>query len=287
MKRNFLLFVLVILALLGLLAGKFFIWDRRTLAWASIRVESYPTADVFIDGQKVGVTPFVDEKIAPGEYQVRISPPPGSVLAPWEGKAKLFGGAVTYVSFILAADSDLSSGQVLTLERGPFSKTAELSVVSFPDQALVLVDNQEKGTTSLIIRDLSLGDHDVVVSKTGYSDQQFHGKLSSGFRLNAVVKLARIAKDGQVSTASGAVRPTNELIPASAQTGPAKPYIVVKDTPLGFLRVRFGPDINASEVGRVRPGERYPLLEEENFWTKIKLATFSGWVSDNYIEKVK
>ncbi len=66
-----------------------------------------------------------------------------------------------------------------------------------------------------------------------------------------------------------------------------KPYVIVKETGLGFLRVRSEPNLAGSESARVKPGEKYPLLAEITGWVKIKLPTIFGWVSDQYVEKVR
>lgn len=45
-------------------------------AFGSLKVESEPRgAEVFIDGEKVGTTPYADEKIASGVYELRVTKP--------------------------------------------------------------------------------------------------------------------------------------------------------------------------------------------------------------------
>jgi uncharacterized protein YgiM (DUF1202 family) len=44
--------------------------------------------------------------------------------------------------------------------------------------------------------------------------------------------------------------------------------------------------LNGSEVGQVRPGEIYPLLDERTDWFDVKLSsTQSGWISSQYAQK--
>ena len=46
----------------------------------------------------------------------------------------------------------------------------------------------------------------------------------------------------------------------------------------------------AEEVGRVSPGERYPLIEEDqrSGWYKIEYKEgVSGWISNQYAKKIK
>ena len=60
---------------------------------------------------------------------------------------------------------------------------------------------------------------------------------------------------------------------------PAVETITVADTPIGWLNVRSGPGLDFSVIGKVRPGEDYPLLEETGEWYKMEL----GWVNKKYI----
>ena len=57
---------------------------------------------------------------------------------------------------------------------------------------------------------------------------------------------------------------------------PAKPFVTIKDTPTGFLRVRMEPSTAATEAAQVKPGEKYVFPKSEVNWKKItekELAT--------------
>jgi uncharacterized protein YgiM (DUF1202 family) len=74
-----------------------------------------------------------------------------------------------------------------------------------------------------------------------------------------------------------------------------KGYVIIKDTGLGFLRVREEPSLNASESARIKPGGKYQLLDEQKGWYKIKYnndekglvsGSFEeGWISGQYAAK--
>ena len=81
------------------------------------------------------------------------------------------------------------------------------------------------------------------------------------------------------ATGSATVQPT-------ANPGPNKPYVIIAETGVGFLRVRFAPSLAATEAGRVKPGEKYPIIAEGTGWTQIQMASSSGWVNDQYVQKV-
>lgn len=62
--------------------------------------------------------------------------------------------------------------------------------------------------------------------------------------------------------------------------------ILIKETETGWLNVRSGPGTNFDAVSRVREGESYDLLEEQDDWLKIDLGeNASGWIFGKYAEK--
>lgn len=283
-KKFFYLLVVLLLVLVGL--GLKIFWSRSE-AQAAVRIDSFPRSTVFINGKEVGQTPFIDEKIVAGEYAIKLVPKvqSGDTLMPWQTKIKLFEGTLTYLSRDIAPTEEQSAGQILMLERLASGKSAELAVVSSPDGAKILVDGLDKGKAPLVLRNVSAGDHDITISADGYSDQKVFGKVVAGFRLNVIVKLGILS--GGSATGSAQIRSAADLIATVSGQEVVKPYVVIKDTPIGFLRVRAEASITATEVGQVRPAERYPLLAEGDGWVKIKLPNIFGWVSDQYIERVK
>jgi uncharacterized protein YgiM (DUF1202 family) len=57
-------------------------------------------------------------------------------------------------------------------------------------------------------------------------------------------------------------------------------------TPTGFLRVRDQASLNGAEIGQVKPGETYALLDEQTGWYQIKLTNGkTGWISSQYAQK--
>ena len=61
----------------------------------------------------------------------------------------------------------------------------------------------------------------------------------------------------------------------------ANSMVEIKDTPTGWLRVRETP--RGEEIGKVLPGEKYLLVEDEEDWFRIVLTDGSfGWISKNY-----
>ncbi len=269
-----------------LAAVKLLILDRGSPPTASLRVDSFPQTIVYLNDKKVGEAPFLGENLSPGEYKLKLIPS-GAVTGTfisWEAKIKLTTGTLTYVSRNLGPTQETSGGQILMLEKLPLSDSQELAVVSDPDGALVAVDGQNEGQSSLVLHNLTAGNHDIVVSLPGFADQITHGKLVAGYRLNIIDKLAKLPEDNKA--ASSSAHPAADLV--STQSGEvAKPYVLIKDTPTGFLRVHTDPGLNATESAKIKPGEKYPLLSETSGWVKIKLPAVFGWVSDQYVTIVR
>jgi uncharacterized protein YgiM (DUF1202 family) len=96
-------------------------------------------------------------------------------------------------------------------------------------------------------------------------------------------------------TPTGKVTPTPKTATSSASLpDPPKPFLTVKDTPTGFLRVRMepgtGPDATVS--GQVNPGDKFTILDtttvSDTPWYQIKYDGKNlGWVSGQYIAKTE
>lgn len=272
--------ILVIAGIIALLLGigflvKIFVLDGAGVS--ALQVQSFPKADVFLNNNKVGETPFKDEKLKPGDYNLKLS----SQALEWSGKVKLYSNTITFVNRDLADVLENSGGEILTLEKLTDEKTAEITVVSEPNGAIVKIDGKSVGTAPITVSDTSPGDHEISLSYPGYRERFFRGRVATGYRLNTTVQLGKTKEE----TAT-VLTPTPK--PATISATIAKPYVTIKETPTGWLRVRFSPSTAATESGRVNPGEKFPLLDEQTGWAKIRFKDLlEGWVSDSYVEKVK
>lgn len=275
---------------------------------AGIKVETDQPANVFIDGKIVGKTPYENPDVK-GKKEVTLKIIPeitDKPLVSWESKISLLGGTWTLVKRELAITESDSSGQILFMTKIKDRKTASLSVVTEPESALVIVNREEKGNSPYRLDDLSPGDYTLEVKKDGYNARNLKIKLISGNQLNAQIKLGQVNLTGETSTPSadqvtvtpGGPTPTvSKTSPAPTKsvtvspakptgTDPARPYILIKDTEVGFLRVRENPSTSSTELSQVKPGEKYSLLDEENGWYKIAYqAGKEGWVAGQYVTK--
>ena len=91
-------------------------------------------------------------------------------------------------------------------------------MTSTPSAAGLYVDNIYKGTTPKTVGNLLVGNHNVRVTKAGYSDYTTVVNIRSGPRANLAVTLTPAAASASVST-----NQTNATAPASNQTNTTVP----------------------------------------------------------------
>lgn len=250
---------------------------------AALQINTIPAANVFVDGKPMGKTPYYGADFKAGEVEVKLIPESTTTaLVSWEGKVKLIGGVLTLIDREFTASEDASSGQILTLEKIKDKKSASLSVITEPDGSLIKVNGEAKGFAPLALEKLNEGDHEIIISKEGYTEKKIRAKAALGYRLIVNAKLALSGGE----TVSLTPTPSAKATPRATDTQMEKPYIQVKDTPTGWLRVRMEPSVSATEAAKINPGEKYPLLDEKSGWYKIRYSgTKEGWVSGQYATK--
>ena len=251
-------------------------WFKSRQPTAGLKVYSTPQALVFVDNVQIGQTPL-EKLFPPGEVTVKIIPDTLSTISPYQAKIRLTANAYTVIRRDFGDSDVLSAGEITSLlkESGP---EASLSVVSsYPDSAAISLDGQPQGFTPLLISPVSPGDHQITLTAPGFTDRVISALAIAGYRLTLTVKLA-----GLPAPIISLPTPT---LPATSSATLSRPYVTILDTPTGFLRVRSAPSTTASESGRVKPKENYPLLKSEPGWYLIKVkleATSSGWISSQY-----
>jgi hypothetical protein len=217
--------------------------------------------------------------LAIGDYTVRLVPADKN-LSEFQEKVTVSEAVLTVVDRKFGKNS-LSEGSVISLTPLADKKKTELLVVSFPQAASVLLDNNPIGQTPLSYKDPTESDHAIKVKKEGYNEKAIRIRTPAGYKLTVSVYLstnpqAVTAVPTPVATASQSALP-------SAAVGQS---VVILDTPTGFLRVRKNASVGAVEIGRVTPGEKIELVEEANGWYLIRLTDGAeGWISAQYAEK--
>lgn len=243
---------------------------------AGLKIDSTPQASVLIDGEFQKKTPY-NEKLPAGTYMLGLTPE-GTQVASWQHEIKLKSDLWTYVKLELGATDLESSGEILTLEKIE-SEQPEISVVSTPAGATVALDGQEKGTTPLPLGDVVAGDHTLHIFAPGFTGRQVKVTTTKGYKLDAQIQLALVP--GQEEATESA-----EMTEDGRKD--KKVEVRILDTPTGWLRVREGPSLSATEAAKVDPGKEFFLLGEEEGWFKIEYEEGKeGWVSSRYAEKVE
>ena len=272
----------------------------------AISVSVNSKSSVFIDNVRVGTSPYTNEKIVSGEHLVKVVPEDAATgLASWEGEVNVMPNVLTIINRNLGQTESVSSGEVFWLEKISSKDKAGLTVVSVPDQAVVKMDGEPKGFAPVSIEDLNPGTYQVVVASTGYEERTIpSAKAVAGYKLIINVQLAKKIEGIQEATESGeraeveltpTTKVTPKLTPSPKVTSkpslipPEKPYVKIKETSTGWLRVREEPSASATELAKVDPGEMFPYLnEQKNGWLKIEYEKDKeGWVSGSYVELVK
>jgi len=296
MKKSWLMVAVVVLGLsLVGLVFKTKILDRHSPA--ALQVTTIPSAVVFVDGTQIGVTGaagLVNDKLESGEHSVRLVPESTeNGLTSWEGKVNLSSGVRVAISRFLGPNDAESGGEVLTLEKINSRDQAFLAVVSLPDQAVVKINGEPRGFAPLVIEDQPPGSYEVVISSPGYQERQVTAQTIVGYKLVLDVQLPREIEGIQEASESAQIEAEVKAEMTKAETAEAteavKPYVRVKDTPTGWLRVRQEASTDAAEVARVEPGQTFPYLDEtKNGWHKIEYATDQeGWISGSYSDLAK
>lgn len=232
---------------------------------AALQITSTPEASIFLDGKHIGKTPFSSDQLNAREYQVKLA----AGEATYVERVTLGGGTLTVINRELNNNFLAQSGEVLSLVKGKKG----LFVVSQPPEADLTIDGALFGKTPLFAEKIQEGDHKVTLTKPGFITREFAIKASDKYRLVAEVSLAsEIAK----GTADSREAPT----PAPT------PKVEVTQTPQGFLRVRAEPSLSAPEIGRVKTGDQFEIIQETKDWIKIKFEEKQGWVSAQYTKKL-
>jgi hypothetical protein len=275
MKKVFYILAPFIIVVLIFAAVLFYLSQNKSKG--ALQVTSTPIAKVYLNGKLLGQTPLcaceLKDMLTVGNYALRVVPIKGS-FEPFEQTIAIAPKVLTVVDRTFGAQG-LGNGSIINLTPLTDPKDAQISVVTFPDSTQVFLDGNLEGQSPILLKNITDSDHELKLSKVGYKDEIVRIKTTPGYKLSALVFLS-IDPNVAATTASSAS--------ASASLPVAK--IIILQTPTGFLRVRDQASLGGSEIGQVKPGEVYPLLDERTDWYQIKLSDGKpGWISSEYAQK--
>jgi len=290
MKKKLIFFGFLILIFIIFIITKVFSLNQKNI-YGRLTVTSSPSASVFVDNMLLGETPLQEEKYRVGEYLIKLIPKGiATDTASWNGKINIEKNILTYVNIDLGNSDILTAGEIFTMKKSKIPKRGygEIFVETEPEGAIVYLDNDEKGVSSLVLENVPSGIHELSVFIPGFFKRTQKINLDDGYRLYAKFKLA-------VDQSQKFITPkANQEATKSAKIN-EKNTVIIKETPTGWLRVRQEPSLGSSESAKIKVGEKYELLEEKEGWYKIKFnnnkeglieGDFNeGWISSSYAQK--
>lgn len=283
MKSKLFLLLVLIIGFVIFLATKFF-WLDNTNAVGRLKIDSNLAASVFVNNVAIGRTPYED-KYKVGEYVLKLIPEEvATSTASWQRKININKNALTYINADLGTSDLTTSAEVFSVSKAEkkISKAnmGDMYVETEPSGTIIYLDNDEKGVSPLYMSDITPGDHELSVFMPGFFRRTEKVNIIVDYKINAYMKLA--IDEGQQKT----VKNENKPVASDEAKFTQKTMILIKDTPTGWLRVRSEPNLDASEEAKIKPGETYEFVEEQEGWLKIKLdMTKEGWISAIYGQK--
>ncbi len=195
--------VLVVVALLsvglaGFLAFKLYQNRSSFMSYAGLAVDvKNGPADVYVDGVKLGQTPFESKSIKTGTHTVKIQKDD----LVYETSAEFTKSSQVVINRDLGVSKAFSSGQAFWLDSKDLS--SKLNVISTPSDATVYIDDVESGKTPYTSTILTDGEYDLKIQKDGYEAQTARIKIQKGLKLNVSVQLFLLPVPEKLTALSG------------------------------------------------------------------------------------
>lgn len=285
MKKKLLFLFILVVIFAAFVFIRFFYLNKKEET-GILKIISSPNTSIFINNVATGRTPFED-RYPVDEYIIKLIPEGTATdTASWSGKVSVYKNALTYISRDLGSSDINSSGEIFTIikmEHPPKNaQFGEIYVETEPQGSIVHLDNDEKGVSPAIMKDIPKGDHELSISMPGFFSRTRKINIDAGHRVNAYIKLSIDESQKKLQEEEKKKEATE-----SAELK-EKEVVIIKNTPSGWLRVREEPSITASEVAQVNEDEKYDILEEKNGWYKIEYDRENekqGWISGEYAVK--
>lgn len=195
MKKAAQFITLIIILVAGFFAYQYAVPALRP-PQAFLKVESTPSAEVFLNGNKIGDTPLQEKDLKVGGHNLTLKTQVPTFSETTDAKSvskvvelsqkiDLFPSAVTAIRYEFAPNEAFSSGEVLSLRR----EGAGISITTNPENAEVFIDGKSLGGSPLS-QVVNPGVHTLKVSREGYVTREVGINIEEGFRLIAWVSLA-------------------------------------------------------------------------------------------------
>lgn len=260
-------------------------------------------SQVYLDGLHYGQTPFEKRDIRPGTYTLRIEPAEAD-KKPYETQIHLYPDTLTSVLWSFEGSEPTGTGEILELEPLASQERSELSVITVPEGAKVSLDSKSYGLSPTVVESVSAGQYNLAIEAVAHVKKAISINLQPGYRLHVFSRLAKESDALAVtpdSSASGETTPPAEntlapspsasplaMAPSPSPNEPAKPYVTIRETGTGWLRVRDEAANTGAEVARLDVGNKYPYRSTLNGWYEIEYETGkTGWISGQYADIIR
>jgi hypothetical protein len=258
-----------------------FIVVNKNTGKGALQVTSSPISKVYLDNKLIGQTPFckceVNDMIITGTHSLRLVPLQAGLEA-FEEKITITPSVLTVVDRTFGPGAS-SQGSIISLMPISDKKDAQVLIISFPNKSQVFLDSNPSGTSPLLLKNLTISDHEIKLTKDGYKDKTLKIRTVLGYKLEALVFLGV-----NLTAATSSALPSPSPSVSQAPIGSVK--VLILTTPTGFLRVRQDATIASNQIGTVNPGEKYDFVAEKPGWFQIKLTNGqTGWISSQYAQK--
>lgn len=285
MKKIVSVFIVSLILALGIFLGIQYYLNINSEKGA-LQVTSSPPSKVYLNDSYIGQTPLckceANDMIAPDDYTIRLVPL-DSWLQEFDEKITISQGVLTVVDRKFGNDGQ-SEGSIISLTPLDDKTASQLIIVSFPQAANVTLDDQNIGATPLSYNNPTESDHDLFLTKDGYSQKEIRIRTPLGYKLTVAAYLSTSTTG--LTIPSGSSSATITRSPSGTPAPTPTSSILILNTPTGYLRVRAGPSLSADEVGQVTPGKTYQLISEESGWYEISInGGITGWISSQYAQK--
>lgn len=285
MKHKLLLGLSILLVVSGLFLLVRVIYNFKDVERGGLQVTANTNGRVILNGKLIGDIPVrkIEQQntVAAGNYELRIEPL-DTTLTAYTTRIQINGGVLTAVDKTFLPGS-LGSAYTLTLEKSSGRKP-RIEITSIPDGAMVTIDSVSMGITPFKSDALSPSEHEVEIKKEGFTKKTIRVKTVENHTLVISTNLGT----GEIGNIPQQASPTSAQLSTTPSVTPqaTSTNVIILDTPNGFLRVRSGAGTDFGEIARVKPGENYKLISEQQGWYEIQVddAT-SGWISSRYAKK--
>ncbi|MBI4666574.1 MAG: serine/threonine protein kinase [Nitrospinae bacterium] len=158
--------------------------SKSPASFGAISVTAIPWANIYVNGQDMGVTPRTLEKIPEGKAEVRLVNP---AYRPYKTTVSVRKDDRAEVGHIFTEAEEIGGGERGTKEGSEEGAYGSLKVSSTPP-GIVFVDGKLYGRTPVSVNDIPAGTHNLVIKRAGMPDHKRKVEITPGITTNIAVE---------------------------------------------------------------------------------------------------